>query len=265
MRCEGVAVGIRALREVREGPVSLVTVSERNGNAVLELNHPPLNIISMALMEDLREALSEVQASGCRGVLIQGAGNCFSAGADVGEHLPEKVGEMLPLFSRTVIDLMSLEIPAVAFVHGTTLGGGFELALACDCMVASEDATLGVPEITLGVFPPIAAALLPREVGSKRAMEMILAGGKISAATALDWGLVNRVGSIEVAEKFLQRISRYPRPALVAAKKSTRENFIDRLREADRIYLEEMMAHPEPVEGLKAFLERRDPAWKETP
>ncbi|MBI2899777.1 MAG: enoyl-CoA hydratase/isomerase family protein [Planctomycetes bacterium] len=237
----------------------MLKLSERGKVAYVQLNAPPVNILTTKLLEALRDAFAKVAASPARALLLHGAGKCFSAGADVGEHLPGQVEKMLPLFTKTIEELSALEIPTLAYVHGATLGGGFELAMACDLVVAAEDAKLGVPEITLGVFPPAAAAALPPEIGRRRALELLLTGDPITAKTAFEWGLVNRVGPEEEAIKFLERIVRHPRPALVACKKAARAG----LAEAERIYLQELMSHPEPVEGLKAFIEKRAPSWKE--
>lgn len=235
--------------------------SNRGAVAVVELNRPPLNVLSIELLTKLREAVREIAAFDARAVLLCGAGKCFSAGADVAEHLPGTAEKMIPLFTETLGDLMALEIPTVAYVHDATLGGGFELALACDMIVAHEGAKLGVPEIVLGVFPPAAAALLPLEIGSRAAMQLLLTGDPISAAEAHRLGLVNRIGTREDADKLLDRLVRHPRPSLVACKKAARLDAGDRLKAAERVYIDELMTHAEPVEGLRAFLEKRPPAW----
>ena len=156
---------------------------------------------------------------------------------------------------------MGLEIPTVAFVHGSTLGGGLELALACDFLVAADSARLGLPEINLGVFPPIAAALLPEEIGRRHATELILTGDTVSAREGFEMGLVHRIGGEEEAVAILERFVDRPAPALAACKRALRRTASARIAAAERIYLEELMVHPEPVEGLRAFLEKRKPAW----
>jgi cyclohexa-1,5-dienecarbonyl-CoA hydratase len=217
---------------------------------VLEIDRPPVNVLTMETLEGLRRGLAGLE--GARVLLLRGKGKCFSAGADVGEHLPGKVESMLPLFTRTVEELRAVEIPTIAFLHGAALGGGLELALACDLVVAAEDAKLGFPEITLGVFPPVAAALLPA-----RARALLFTGETVSGSAAAQMGLVHRVGTAEDAAALAERIARHPRPALVACKKALGKS----PPEAERIYLSELMTHPEPVEGLRAFLEKRAPRW----
>lgn len=242
-----------------EKTAGMVRWERREGMVRVVLSHPPLNILKKAMLDELRELVEGLDLRGVRVLVVESDQKAFSAGADVGEHLPGQVEKMLPLFTKTIEELSALEIPTLAYVHGATLGGGFELAMACDLVVAAEDAKLGVPEITLGVFPPAAAAALPPEIGRRRALELLLTGDPITAKTAFEWGLVNRVGPEEEAIKFLERIVRHPRPALVACKKAARAG----LAEAERIYLQELMSHPEPVEGLKAFIEKRAPSWKE--
>lgn len=225
----------------------MLNVIDKGAYTIFELNRPPVNVLNMELLVNLREALKGVK----RGLLIRGAGKCFSAGADVGEHLPGQVETMLPFFTDTMLEIGKLEIPTVSYIHGATLGGGFELALACDFVIAAEDVKLGVPEIQLGVFPPVAAATL--DCGSRRALELILTGASIGAKQALDWGLVNRIGTAADAEQFLEKILRWPSCAIAAAKKAYRSRSA---KEAERIYLQELMQHPEPVQGLKKFLEK---------
>lgn len=218
------------------------------GYTILELNRPPVNVLNMEMLRAIREAVRGAK----RGLLIRGQGKCFSAGADVGEHLPGQVETMLPLFTDTVLEIAALEIPTLAYIHGATLGGGFELALACDFVVAAEDVKLGVPEIQLGVFPPLAAAML--DIGQRRVLELVLTGAPIGAKQALEWGLVNRVGTPADAEQFLEKILRWPACSIAAAKKAVRSRSP---KEAERIYLEELMKHPEPVQGLRSFLEKQ--------
>ncbi|MBI2932510.1 MAG: enoyl-CoA hydratase/isomerase family protein [Planctomycetes bacterium] len=240
-----------------------ITCTERRGAAVVEISNPPVNVLTMALLEELRATVERVGSSGARGLLLCGTGKCFSAGADVAEHLPPVYRQMLPLFSRTIHAILGLEIPTLACVHGAALGGGLELALACDFIVAAEPTRLGFPEITLGVFPPVAAAILPLEIGSSRALDLLLSGETINASRALELGLINKVGSAEDAAQFLERMVRFPRPALSACKRAARRGFAERMAEAERIYVDELMGHPEPLEGLKAFIERRKPSWEQ--
>lgn len=240
-----------------------VNVATHPGYSVVEIERPPVNVLNLEVLKELEEVFGEVAASSARAMLLQGAGKCFSAGADVGEHLPGKVEAMLPQFSRTIVALLGMEIPTTAYVHGAAMGGGLELALACDFIVAAEDAKMGLPEITLGVFPPVAAALLPDQIGIRRALELLCTGDIVNRRAALEMGLINIFGNAEEAVKYVEKMAAYPRPALVACKRATRVEAGGRIAEAERIYLKELMTHPEPEEGLRAFLEKRKPAWKD--
>jgi cyclohexa-1,5-dienecarbonyl-CoA hydratase len=141
---------------------------------------------------------------------------------------------------------MALPIPTVAAVNGAALGGGLELALACDMLVAADGSKLGQPEIKLGVFPPIAAILLPRIVPVPRAMELVLGGGTIDAREALSIGLVNRVfpraSFAADTEKFLEQFLSLSRAALIYTKRAMREAagrpFHEALYRVEQIYLD---------------------------
>ncbi|MBI4564569.1 MAG: enoyl-CoA hydratase/isomerase family protein [Planctomycetes bacterium] len=234
----------------------------QSGCAVLELDHPPVNVLSMSLLEELRGALARAADGDVRAVLLRGTGRNFSAGADVAEHLPGKVERMMPLFCQTMLDLASLELPTVCYVHGWAMGGGFELALACDFIVAADDARFSLPEISLGVFPPFAAVRLPALVGHARALELLLTGDMIGAKRAMELGLVARTGPPEEAMKFVELLVRHPRSALAACKRAANAPVAERLAEAQQIYLQDLMSRPEPIEGLGAFLEKRPPRWR---
>jgi cyclohexa-1,5-dienecarbonyl-CoA hydratase len=163
-------------------------------------------------------------------------------------------------------------VPVVAAIHGPTLGGGCEVAAACDLVLAADDVRLGQPEIRLGVFPPAAAALLPRLVGRQRALDLLLTGRTVLAEEALRLGLVTRVlprdGFEEGVEAFVQELAARSRPVLALAKRAVVEN-LERplsaaLDAADHLYLTELMALRDPHEGLAAFMEKREPVWTNT-
>jgi cyclohexa-1,5-dienecarbonyl-CoA hydratase len=246
--------------------------AQRHGEvARLTLNRPPLNILDLAALRELRAAVEAAAAEpAVRLIEIRGAGEkAFCAGMEVRDHFPERAPEMLREFHALVRALLYAPRPTLAVVRGHCLGGGMELAMACDFIVAAPGARFGQPEIKLGAFPPVAAALLPRLIGEKKALEMILTGEPISAEEAQRWGLVNRVaaGDLEAeAEKFSQAIlassSRVGELARRAARFVSRQSFESALREAERIYLEELLPSEDAREGLEAFLAKRPPAWK---
>lgn len=249
-----------------------VRLERAAGLALLTLDRPPLNVLNVAALRELGAALEEAaSADGSKVLLITGAGRTFCAGVDVADHTADRIGETLPLFHEVVRRLRSIEMPIVAAVNGAALGGGLELALACDLVWAREDAKLGQPEIQLGVFPPVAAALLPRRIGWPRAAELVLRGRVLSAPEAREWGLVSDVlpadGFAQAVERAIAELSALSRPALRLAKRALRAGleleFEPALARAEELYLSELMRCEDPHEGLTAFLEKRRPAWKD--
>lgn len=236
-----------------------------NGLATLELARPPVNVIDSAMMDELVSKLD-----GCRSskvLLLRGEGRCFSAGAEVEEHLPGRVEGMLRRFRDTALALSRLPIPTVAYLHGSALGGGLELALMADLVYAAPGTRLGQPEILLGVMPPLAAAWLPDQIGVRRTNELLLTGRTLEAEEAKSWGLINDVLDEQHLQKVLEGLLAASRPALVATKRAIAaargDRFQRALPEAMGIYLNELMAARDPVEGLRAFLEKRRPVFED--
>src|SRR6202140_1292283 len=157
---------------------------------------PPLNVFNIAMMREIGEALNECLPKRDLSAIVfdtERDARAFSAGVAVEEHVPETVFQMLDSFHAVFRLLAQISKPVIAVVDGPALGGGCELVAACDVVIASERSRFGQPEIKLGVFPPVAAILLPRIIGQKRARELILTGDLIDAAEAARVGLVNYV------------------------------------------------------------------------
>ena len=227
--------------------------TNKQGLTILEIENPPVNVLTIEVLQELRKGIHSVDG---KSLLIKSRGKCFSAGTDIEEHLPGKVEEMMPLFTQTILDILSLPMPTTAYIHGATLGGGFELTLGCDFLIANPDTTLCLPEISLNCFPPVGAALLPERIGLRRALDLILSGEEFDPPWAENIGLLNRIGTAEEAEEFAMRFTEFSTPALVSGKKATIPNYEARLRNAERIYLKELMTHPDPVEGIQRFRKR---------
>lgn len=249
-----------------------LALERSQGVSRLVLNRPPLNVLHIPTMRELSAALDEVAADGDAKVLvITGAGRAFCAGVDVADHTADRVQEMLEVFHGGIRRVMSLEIPVVAAVNGAALGGGWELAMACDMVVAREDAKIGQPEIQLAVFPPVAAALMPRLIGLPRAFELILTGKVITAAEGQGMGLVNQTFPSERfaqgVDEFVGRLTALSRPVVQLAKRAVREGqelgAQAALERAETLYLNELMQLEDPHEGLGAFIEKRKPVWKD--
>ncbi|MBM4015139.1 MAG: cyclohexa-1,5-dienecarbonyl-CoA hydratase [Planctomycetes bacterium] len=218
-----------------------------------------------ALSQSLREAAATPTA---RAVVIEGAGDHWSFGASVEDHRPAKMRPFLAEFHALIRQLMTLDLPRIAVVRGQCLGGGLEIALACQRIVASPSARLGQPEIKLAVFAPVASLLLPSRVGQPVADDLLLTGRSIAADEALRLRLVDEVAAdpLEAARAWV-RTSLAPlsasslRFAARAAATLTRHDFLARLDEIERLYVDELMATPDAVEGIAAFLERRPARW----
>lgn len=241
-------------------------LSVSDGVRRIAIRRPPLNILTIDLMRELSSALSGVEP-GDRAVLLSGAGKHFSAGADVGEHLPPKGTEMLSALDLLFRALLSVPVPTLAAVRGACLGGGFEVALGCDLLVAAENARFGIPEIRLGVFPPIACALLPGRMGPALARDLLFTGRELSGKEAGACGLASRVAPEPeldaAAESLARHLGSLSARALRSCKKGLDPGAADRVSAAIALYREETLQSPDAIEGLTAFLEKRSPVWKE--
>ncbi len=243
-----------------------------DGVAKISINRPPLNILNSETLMELIVALEEARSdSSIFLVVISGVGDrAFSAGVDIHDHLPDKVSSTLSIFNKVFYALRSLDKPTVAVVNGAALGGGCELAIGCDIIIASEKAQFGQPEITVGAIPPVAVVLLPKLVGPTKALELILTGDVITAAEAQRIGLVNKVVPPEKLDESLRELIDKLRNKSSIVLKLTRmslgrildADFKKELEETTGLYLDLLMRTEDAVEGLKAFIEKRKPQWK---
>jgi cyclohexa-1,5-dienecarbonyl-CoA hydratase len=236
----------------------------------ITLSDPPLNILDITMLEQLGDALRGI-ANDRHCLIIDAAGEkAFSAGASVQDHIGDRVVTMLQRFHECFRILAKLDLVTVALVKGAALGGGCELALACDFVLASDRARFGQPEINLGVFPPVAAYQLSRQTAPRKGLELLLTGETIDAATAERLGMVNAifpVGEFDArASEWLQRLYRQSASSLRMAKRAFRlaqsADFDERLAAVERLYLEELMKTQDAGEGLNAFIEKRKPVWR---
>jgi len=235
----------------------------------ITLSDPPLHILDITMLEELRDAIAGIRADRHCLILDASGEKAFSAGASVQDHLGDRVEMMLGAFHDCFRMLAKLDLVTVALVRGVALGGGCELALACDFVLASDRARFGQPEIQLGVFPPVAVWQLSRQTSPRRGLELLLIGDPIDAATAERLGLVNAVFSLpdfdEKSEAWLGRLYRQSASTLRLAKRAFRlaqaNDFEARLAEVERLYLDELMRTDDANEGLNAFMEKRKPAW----
>jgi cyclohexa-1,5-dienecarbonyl-CoA hydratase len=242
----------------------------KDRTAWITLDRPPLNILDITMMESLSAALGQALPQSDF-VIFQGAGaKAFCAGADVADHVPEHVEKMLSTFHGVFRRIAQADCVTIAAVHGHCLGGGMELAAFCDFVLATESAHFGQPEIKLGCYPPVAMVILPRLIGLRAATDLILTGCQITAADAHRLGLVNRVVSDhelrDAVDDLLEELRTLSSGALHLTRKTLRElhasDFVRQLEYAERVYLSELMKTHDAQEGVRAFLEKRNPVWK---
>ena len=247
-----------------------VQVLRDGRTATVTLNRPPLNIMDIPTIARLGEAVSELAADpDLQVVFLRGAGDrAFSAGVSVQDHAADKVGPMLESLHGTIRRLRALDAVTVAAVHGHCLGGGMELALSCDLVIATEDARFGQPEIDLGCYPPVAAALYPSLLGASRTLDLVLTGRILTCEEAERMGIVTRrVDDLDRGiARFAQEIGGKSAAVTRLAKKAVRAGrdraFADALAETERVYAEELCRTEDMEEGVAAFLEKRQPVWK---
>lgn len=241
--------------------------------ARIAFSRPPLNILTIAMMKETVDAINRAaHTPDTCAIVFSGAptSRAFCAGVSIEEHKPETVFQMLDGFHSIFRALNAVSKPVIALVGGAALGGGCELVAFADIVIASTSARFGQPEIKLGVFPPIAAIILPRVIGDKKAREMILTGELLTAEAAHSLGLVNHVvaeNSIESrCEELLNALRQLSVPGLERARKAMTQSwglgFDDALKRAEDIYLNELMSFRDPQEGVEAFIAKRPPKWK---
>ena len=250
-----------------------VTVQKDEAIAVVTMNRSQqLNALSFALVRDLATALEALdQDPDVRAIVLTGGEKVFAAGADIKEMaeaapFEERLRSRLAYRDR----INRIAKPLIAAVSGFALGGGCELALSCDIIIASETARFGQPEVNLGIIPGSGGTQrLARTVGKYRAMELVLTGEPLSAVQAEQLGLVNRVVPVELvleeAKKVAQKIAAKPPLAVRSAKEAVLKAFnssLDDGLEFERKSFYLLLASEDRQEGMRAFVEKRKPVFK---
>jgi cyclohexa-1,5-dienecarbonyl-CoA hydratase len=235
------------------------------------LNAPRGNLLSLDLVRALGAAVHSLESeAGIKWLTIEGAGGEFSFGAKIQEHTPEMMKTVLPETHRVFKRLLAFPAPTAALVEGRCLGGGFELALSCDDILATDTAAFGLPEIRLAAFAPAAAALLPVRVGASRATRAIITGQSQDARYWHDAGLVSIVAPqaslLEAASSWFDaHLAPHSAVALshavAAARLTIRAQAEPALDVAERDYLGGLLLTADAVEGVQAWLEKRPPKW----
>lgn len=247
------------------------TWAERDGRLLrIRLDRPKANIVDIAMIEAITTALEQYRADrGAAALLVDHAGPHFGFGASIPEHLPARVRELVTKLHRAIKMLLAFPVPVLMAVRGQCLGGSLEIVLAGHLIFAAPDARLGQPEIRLGAMAPVGSCLLPERIGRARAEDLLLSGRSVGADEALQLGLVNAVaGDPEAAAlayfdaHFAAQSINGLRYAVKAARHAMLARVAHELDAVESMYLDEMIRHPDPEEGLRAFIEKRKPAWR---
>ncbi len=250
-----------------------IQVDIRADVARLTLNRPPYNVLTIDMMEEMHRAIEALHGQrNIRVILMQAAPDCkaFSAGVAVEDSRPERAFQMLEAFQAVFFAMLEISKPVVTVINGPAIGGGCELAALGDLILATPKARFAQPEIRLGVFPPLAAIMLPHVIGHKRALEMIVTGDPLSAEEAHRLGFVSRVVPEErleqEVEKILTKITEQSAPVLEMAKRVIYDTIglplAQAIKRSSDIYLNQLMDLDDAQEGLRAILEKRKPVWK---
>jgi len=253
------------------GDYQFLKYDNANGVARITLARPKHNVFNIDMMNEfngLLETLIADDALKC--VVLFGEGPSWCAGVEVADHKPEMVDEMVAVFTRIFELFEKLDVPTIAAVHGNCLGGGMEVAIACDIVMASNKAKFGQPEIKLGFFPPYAVVRLPELVGPAKAIEICTSGRIYSAAEAQALGFVGHVVPEEkfgdAVEKMIREIQ-YCSPLIIrlnkrAVRRSMGLDFTAAVEKANDYFLNRMMKTEDTLEGIASFEEKRKPSWK---
>lgn len=260
------------LEEVNDLRFKNILLEKREGVAEITINRPPLNILNIETLRELNAALEDIKKDDSVSVVIlRGAGErAFSAGVDIRDHMPGRVEELLEAFHEIFFSLNDLDRLTIAVVNGYALGGGCEVAAACDMVIASERSEFGQPEINAGVLPPPATVLFPKLIGRRKTFELILTGDRIDAKEAERIGLVSRVVPAEKLEETVDELVGKLKEKSPVVLRLTRRaiycsfdlDFRRALAKVTDVYLGSLMNTEDAVEGLRAFLEKRKPVWK---
>jgi cyclohexa-1,5-dienecarbonyl-CoA hydratase len=258
---------------VRRRPEEFEHVQFRieDGVARMTLNRPEHNLLNEAMLREIASGITHAgENEAVKLIVIDSACKVFCGGIDIGEYTSQRVFQMLDAFHAAFAGMLEVGKPVVCVVNGPAIGGGAELAAFGDLVIATPKARFAQPEISIGIFPPLASTILPFLVGPKIALELVLTGEPVTAERALELGMVNRLvpeAQLEKAVKELvDRISGHSGPVLTMAKKAILGGMGLSLREGLKhsmnIFLNELYRLEDSQEGLRALVEKRKPNWK---
>src|ERR1700674_4070800 len=259
-----------AIRRKPEG-FEFVKFRIEDSVARLTLNRPDHNLLNEAMLREIADGIVFAgERDDVKLIAIDSACKVFSGGVDIGEYTTQRVYQMLEAFHAAFAAMLEASKPVLCVVNGPAIGGGAELAAFGDLVIATPKARFAQPEITIGVFPPLASTILPFLVGPKIALELVLLGEPVTAERALDLGIINRLVPEAQLESTVNdlcaRIAGHSGPVLTMAKKAILGgmglSLRDGLRNSMNIFLNELYRLEDSQEGLRALVEKRKPEWK---
>lgn len=257
----------------RRNPEDFQFIKQRveNGVARMTLNRPEHNLLNTSMLRELSDGISFVaERDDVKLIVLDSACKVFCGGIDIGEYTSERVFQMLDAFHSVFAGILETSKPLLCVVNGPAIGGGAELAAFGDLVVATPKAKFAQPEITIGVFPPLASTILPYLVGPKVSLELVLLGEPVSAERALELGIVNRLvpeAKLDATvNELISRITSHSGAVLAMAKKAILGgvgiSLRDGLKNSMNIFLNELYRLEDAQEGLRALVEKRKPNWK---
>jgi cyclohexa-1,5-dienecarbonyl-CoA hydratase len=241
------------------------------GVARMTLDRPEHNLLNEAMLRELADGVSFAgERNDVKLIVLDSAHRVFCGGIDIGEYTSQRVFQMLDAFHAAFSAMLEVSKPVVCVVNGPAIGGGAELAAFGDLVIATPKARFAQPEISIGIFPPLASTILPFLVGPKIALELVLTGEAVTAERALELGLVNRLvpeAKIEqTVNELVSRITEHSGPVLTMAKKAILGgmgmSLRDGMKHSMNIFLNELYRLEDSQEGLRALVEKRKPNWK---
>jgi cyclohexa-1,5-dienecarbonyl-CoA hydratase len=246
-------------------------LTKEEGVAQIVFNRPKHNVLNIEMMQELITLLTELNDDiDLKCVVIAATGASWCAGVEVADHKPELAPEMIRVFDTLLRQIHALAVPSIAAVQGACLGGGMEVAIACDMVVASKAAVFGQPEIKLGFLPPYAAVRLPHLVGPARAVEICTTGRRYSAEAAHQMGLVSELLDPETFDTELAKLVKeiqHCSPLIIRLNKTAVNQHLGldidtAMERVNDLFLNQLMKTEDTLEGIASFEEKRRPVWK---
>jgi len=248
-----------------------IKLTVEGGVARMTLNRPDHNLLNEGMLREMSDAITYAgEHREVKLIVLDSACKVFCGGIDVGEYTSQRVFQMLDVFHSVFSGILETSKPVMCVVNGPAIGGGAELAAFGDLVIATPRARFAQPEITIGVFPPLASTILPFLVGPKVALELVLLGEPVTAEKALELGMINRLvpeAQLEATvNDMIGRVVSHSGPVLSMAKKAILGgmglSLRDGLKNSMNIFLNELYSLEDSQEGVRALVEKRKPNWK---